>query len=153
MSDISLVHHFTGAPGLRLFGLGPNFRPCRGLIQIKKLFDDYAFWSNNRSIKSLKRMLANSSAIVTVWEKNSLIGFGRATSDKTYRAVLWDIIVKPNQQGIGLGKEIVNSLIHDSSMRNVERIYLMTTNSSEFYKQIGFKSMISQELLIKDDNL
>ena len=51
-------------------------------------------------------MLANSSAIVTIWEKNSLIGFGRATSDKTYRAVLWDIIVKPNQQGIGLGKEI-----------------------------------------------
>ena len=39
MSPIQLVRHSPGAPGLRWFGLGPDLRPCRGLLKLQRLLD------------------------------------------------------------------------------------------------------------------
>ena len=44
---------------------------------------------------------------ISVWKDTRLIGFGRATSDKIYRAVLWDVVVEKSHQKIGIGKKIV----------------------------------------------
>ena len=76
-----------------------------------------------------------------------MVGFGRATSDGIYRAVLWDIVVAGELQGMGLGRQVVDALLNSPTLKNVERIYLMTTNSTEFYLQLGFKRSHRQELL------
>ena len=34
-------------------------------------------------------------------------------------------------------------------LREVERVYLMTTNSNGFYEQMGFSTVSSQQLLIR----
>ena len=60
------------------------------------------------------------------------MGFGRATSDGFSRAVLWDIVVAGDLQGGGLGRKVVEEIINMRTVKNVERIYLMTTNSSDF---------------------
>ena len=77
-----------------------------------------------------------------------MAGFGRATSDGIYRAVLWDIVVAGDLQGIGLGRQVVDALLAAPALKNVEKIYLMTTNSSDFYLQLGFKKSHNQELLL-----
>ena len=116
MDDLILVKHARGAPGLRLFGLGARLLPTSGLTKLKKLFDNNTSWAKNRSEKELKTMLANSNVILSIWYKNELIGFGRATSDKSFRAVLWDIVVEKNFQGRGLGKNIVDSLLKNPAI-------------------------------------
>ncbi len=78
-----------------------------------------------------------------------MIGFGRATSDGIYRAVLWDIVVAEDLQGFGLGRQVVQALLQSKSIRKVEKIYLMTTESSNFYKQVGFELIDSQKLMLK----
>ena len=93
-------------------------------------------------------MLSNSTVVVSVWHQDQLIGFGRATSDLVFRAVLWDVVIASDCQGLGLGKLIVEAILTNKKIRSVEKVYLMTTNSSEFYKQLGFKLNNKQSLLI-----
>ena len=147
--EIILIRHFKGAPGLRLFGLGPYLLPSNGLFKLKVLLDKNTSWAKNRKIKYLKNCLANSDVIVSLWSKNKILGFGRALSDGTYRSILWDIVIDHNHQGKGYGKLIVNSLLESKMIKQSEKIYLMTSNQKDFYCQIGFDEVFSQKLLIK----
>ena len=147
--EVILIKHFKGAPGLRLFGIGPNFVPCNGLQQLKVLLDKDTSWAKNRKIKDLKQCLANSDVIVSLWINNKILGFGRALSDGVYRSVLWDIVIDDDYQGKGYGKLIVNSLLESKKIKPSEKVYLMTSNQKDFYCQIGFKEVLSQNLLIK----
>ena len=148
MKQLSVITHVSKAIGFRLFGLGPRFAPCSGIKQLKELFDQNTFWAKNRSSVSIKSMLKNSAVIVTLWEGKQLIGFGRATSDNVYRAVLWDIIINKEMQGNGLGRIIVDTLLKSPKIKNSEKVYLMTTNHIEFYKTIGFKKISNQSLML-----
>tara|TARA_Y100000766_G_C18901260_1_gene603511 strand:- start:1175 stop:1627 length:453 start_codon:yes stop_codon:yes gene_type:complete len=139
MREISLVEHAPGAPGLRLIGLGPSFRALKGITKLKELFNKEAFWAINRKEKDLRTMLANSDVIISCWAKDKLIGFGRANTDTIFRATLWDVIIANEYQGKGLGKALVMKILSSSSMKNVENIYLLTTNCNDFYKSIGFR--------------
>ena len=104
---LRLIKHAEGAPGLRILGLGPKFRPSKGLSKLKLLFDQHSFWAKGRDYKSIRKLLAGSTVVITVWKNNELIGFGRATSDGIYRAVLWDIVVADKLQRQGLGRKVV----------------------------------------------
>ena len=149
MARIRLVEHARGAPGMRWLGLGPGYRPSRGLLKLRRLFQKHAFWAENRSNSDLKRMLAGSTVVVSLWRGKRLVGFGRAHSDGIHRAVLWDIVVAGDLQGKGLGRRVVEALLAAPAIRNVERVYLMTTNSAGFYKQLGFTEANTQQLLIR----
>ena len=148
MKDISLIKHASSAPGLRLFGLGPGFMPMNGLEKLKNLFNQNTLWAKGRTIGQIQQMLSNSNVIITLWSKHNLVGFGRATTDEVYRAVLWDIVVSKEVQRVGLGKVIVEELLKDNKINSVEKVYLMTTDRQDFYKQLGFKVNINQSLMM-----
>ena len=97
-----LLIHAPGAPGLRWLGLGPGLRPTRGLWKLQRLLDQHAFWAQGRSLGQLRRMLAGSAAVASLWQGKRLVGFGRASSDGAFRAVLWDVVVAGEHQGLGL---------------------------------------------------
>ena len=148
MAPIRLIHHAPGAPGLRLLGLGPDLHPSRALLKLQRLFDRHAFWARGRSFSQLRRLLAGSDAVVSLWRGKRLVGFGRATSDGFSRAVLWDIVVAGDLQGNGLGRRVIEELLHAPPVVGVERVYLMTTNSAGFYNQLGFREADPQKLMV-----
>ena len=145
---IRLVQHAPGAPGLRWLGIGPDCRPTRGLLKLQRLLRKHAFWAQQRSIADLRQMLRGSPVVVSLWRGKRLVGFGRANSDGFSRAVLWDIVVAGDLQGKGLGRRVVEELLHAPAVAGVERVYLMTTNSSGFYRQLGFQDATPQQLLV-----
>ncbi len=149
MARIRLVEHAPGAPGLRWLGMGPGLRPSRGLIKLRRLFQKHAFWAENRTTSDLKKMLAGSTVVVSLWRGKRIVGFGRAHSDGIHRAVLWDVVVAGDLQGRGLGRRVVEALLAAPAIRNAERVYLMTTNSAGFYKQLGFDDASPQQVLIR----
>jgi len=150
MKKVFLIKHSNGAIGLRFFGLGPNLRPSRGLIKLKLFLNRNAFWARNRSLNDLKKCLANSDVIISIWLGNEIVGFGRALSDGVYRGVLWDIVIDQDHQGNGYGRLIVQNLLNSKKMKNTKKIYLMTTNKKLFYSQVDFKEVSSQSLLIRE---
>ena len=148
VTKIQLIKHAPGAPGLRLLGLGPNFKPCRGITKLKQLLSSHAFWATERTESELRRMLQGSTVVISIWNKSRMVGFGRATSDGIYRAVLWDIVVADDLQGLGLGKRVVKALLENKSIKEAQRIYLMTSSSQNFYSQLNFQKSCTQELFI-----
>ena len=150
MKEISLINHSKGALGLRLFGLGPNLKPANGLKKLQRLLDANAFWAKSRNINDLKKCLANSDVVVSLWVGNEIVGFGRALTDGIYRGVLWDIVIDQGYQGKGFGTLIVKNLLSSKKIKKTKKLYLMTTNKELFYSQFDFKEVNSQNLLIRE---
>lgn len=107
--------------------------------QLQRLFELTAFWARERKVEDLATAIANSDPVITVWEGERLIGSARATSDGIYRATIWDVIIHPEYQGVGLGRKLVETLLSHPRMNRVERVYLMTTHQQRFYQRIGFE--------------
>ena len=150
MNEISLIKHSKGALGLRFFGLGPNLKPTNGLIKLQKLLDTNTLWAKSRTRNDLKKCLANSDVIISLWVGSEIVGFGRALTDGIYRGVLWDIVIDQNYQGKGFGTLIVEKLLTSKKIKNVKKLYLMTTDKKMFYSQFDFKEVTSQNLLIRE---
>ena len=120
------------------------------MFKLQKFLARNAFWAKDRTISDLKKCLANSDVILSIWSGNEIVGFGRALSDGIYRGVLWDIIIDHDHQGKGFGKLIVRNLLDAKKIKNTKKVYLMTTNKKLFYSQLEFKEVISQNLLIHE---
>ena len=150
MKEISLIKHSRGAIGLRFFGLGPNLVPTNGLDKLQKFLDTNTFWAKSRTIRDLKKCLANSDVIISLWIGSEIVGFGRALTDGIYRGVLWDIVIDQNHQGKGFCSLIVKNLLSSKEIKDTKKIYLMTTNKKLFYSQFEFEEVNSQKLLIRE---
>ena len=131
--------------------MGAGLRPTRGLLKLRRLFQKHAFWAQQRSDAELRRMLRGSDVVVSLWRGKRLVGFGRASTDGIYRAVLWDVVIPEDLQGKGLGRQLVEALANSSQLKGVERVYLMTTNSAGFYRQLGFEEVEGQRLMRRDN--
>ena len=150
MQKISLIKHSKVALGLRFFGLGPNLQPSNGLIKLQRLLDKNTFWAQKRSIIDLRKCLANSDVVISLWVDKEIVGFGRALTDGIYRGVLWDIVIDQTHQGNGYGSLIINNLLSSQKIKNTKKLYLMTTNKKLFYSQFDFKEVATQNLLIRE---
>ena len=150
MKQVILVKHSKGALGLRLFGLGPNLKPTQGLYKLKHFLNRNAFWAKDRKIHDLRKCLANSDVIISLWSLNEMVGFGRALSDGIYRGVLWDVVIDQNHQGRGYGKMIVKNILESKQIKHTKKVYLMTTSKKLFYSQVDFKEVSSQSLLVRE---
>jgi len=149
MIPFTIIRHSIGSKCLRYLGLGPRFIPCKGIKQIQKLLDENTTWGQKRTVNDIKIMLKHSHPVISLWRDQKIIGFGRATTDQIFRATLWDVVIKKEEQGNGLGKIIIKHLLATKQLKNVERVYLMTTDSCSFYEQVGFTKVKDQKLMIK----
>ena len=143
-----IVSHAKGAPGLRFFGIGANYKPNKGLEKLKNLLNDNTSWASKRSLRDIRDMLSKSIVVVSMWSHNQIIGFGRATTDEIFRAVLWDVVVDKKHQHKGYGRKIIQTILDYPQISKVEKIYVMTTNCKDFYSSMGFKIEAKQELMI-----
>ena len=150
MTKLRVINHAKGAPGLRLFGIGPTCFPCNGLKKLKNFLTENTFWAQNRTLQELKICLAKSDVVVSLWEGDEIVGFGRALTDGVFRGVLWDIVIHKDLHGKGYGKLIVSSLLNSKELKKTKKVYLMTTNKQDFYSQFEFTAVTSQKLLLKE---
>jgi N-acetylglutamate synthase-like GNAT family acetyltransferase len=121
------------------------------LSQLQQLFKVTAFWAQNRSIEDLEIAIANSDPVVTVWDREKVIGFARATSDGIYRATIWDVVIHPDYRGAGLGRKLVETVLTHPRLNRVERVYLMTTHQQSFYQRIGFEQNSTTTMVLHND--
>ena len=80
-----------------------------------------------------------SHTTVFVYQAGRLIGFGRAISDGTYQAAIYDCAVLPEFQGKGIGTIILKNILSQISHCNV--ILYATPGKEGFYQKLGFRKM------------
>lgn len=110
--------------------------------QISDLLELYSqeYWSSQRTREAVVQMLASSDLIVgLVDEDDRLVGFTRVLTDFVFRAVVFDVVVKPSLRGQGLGRKLLDALIHHPQLQTVEVIALACLPEMvPFYERWGF---------------
>ena len=99
-----------------------------------------------------QKAFENSAAVVFIFEKEKLIGLGRAISDGTYEAAIYDIVVRPEYQGKGIGKIIVETLME--SLPTCSFILYAAPGKEGFYGKLGFRKLkTDMGLFIKKEHM
>ena len=83
--------------------------------------------------------VANSQYVVTAYDGEKLIGFGRVVTDGVLHAMLYDMIVHPDYQGRGIGTTILGMLVKWCNEAHIRDIQLFCARGkSAFYGKSGF---------------
>ena len=109
--------------------------------QYYALFES-AGWNNDykASPEELISTIENSWFSVCAFHSDKLVGFGRMLSDGLLHAVLFDVIVLPDYQRMGIGTEIMNRLLQKCNTHKIRDIQLFCAEYKEsFYEKFGFR--------------
>lgn len=67
------------------------------------------------------------------------MAFARATGDDVFNAIVWDVVVDPSYQGMGLGKAVMERLIDELLEKGICNIALYSEpRVLGFYRPLGF---------------
>ena len=73
--------------------------------------------------------------------KRRLIGFARATSYHAFNATIWDVVVHPDFQSRGLGRELMKYVLKKLRSEEISNVTLFAyPHVVDFYKTMGFMS-------------
>ena len=111
------------------------------LYELEELCDRVG-WAR-RPLRKVKKAIQHSFLVVSMWEikgeRKRLIGFARATSDHAFNATIWDVVVDPNFQNRGLGKELMKYTIKKLRSADISNITLFADPQVvNFYRRLGF---------------
>jgi ribosomal protein S18 acetylase RimI-like enzyme len=85
----------------------------------------------------MNKAFAASFAFASVWDGDRLVAFGRMISDGYMYSAIFDVVVDPDYQKKGLGKQVMQSLM--SKVPDSRFMLTSTFGNEEFYKKLGFK--------------
>ncbi|KAL1323416.1 hypothetical protein HN51_033765 [Arachis hypogaea] len=67
------------------------------------------------------------------------VAFARATGDGVFNAIIWDVVVDPSFQGVGLGKAVMERMISELLEKGIVNIALYSEpRVLGFYRPLGF---------------
>ena len=119
----------------------PNKRQKIDWTEAVSVFERAPLGKRRRDPDKLKRAFESSYAVVYVFDSDRLIGLGRALCDGEYQAATYDVVLLPEYQGRGIGKEMMKRLCDQLP---VENITLYSVPGREgFYRKCGFRKMLT----------
>ena len=90
--------------------------------------------------QELHRAISDSWYVLSAYENDRLVGFGRIISDGVLYALICDLIVNPKCQGQGIGSTLLAKLIARCRANGIRVIWLFAAKGkSAFYKKFGFQ--------------
>lgn len=104
-----------------------------------------------REPEKMKRAAENSFVVCSAFNRDKIVGFGRAISDGGYQSAIYDVVVLPNFQGFGVGKLIMDSLLEKLPRTGPILIYVVPGKQS-FYRKFGFRNLKTGMGLFPDPN-
>ena len=118
----------------------PIFRDTKD-IDWKQLLElqHSAAWCRHRSLEQLTKAINNSQLLITAWEGDRLVACARVLTDYVYRAVIFDVIVHPDYQSKGLGRQLMGQIVNHPSLSEVEYYFLYTADKEGFYRHLGWE--------------
>lgn len=108
------------------------------LSQLVHLYQQ-APWAKDRTVERAQEMLKHTDVVISAWNGDRLVGFGRVLTDYVFRASIWDVVVHKDYQGRRIGTELVERILHHPSLKTVE-LFWLCTRMPGFYERLGFSS-------------
>lgn len=118
--------------------------------QIKQLHELYQleWWAKGRTLEATKECVLGSQICIGILNSGELVGFARAITDFTFKAFIFDVIVRLDQRGKGLGEKLVSLIKAHERLSRVKHFELYCLPElNEFYGRYGFDTPSEVHLL------
>ena len=97
-----------------------------------------------RPIRRVRRALRHSLMVVGVWRHDPrlprLVGFARCIGDGVINATVWDVVIHPAYQGVGLGHGLMAFVVRQLQDMGVECVTLFADpDVIRFYESQGWQ--------------
>lgn len=87
--------------------------------------------------EALREMFENASLVLAAWQGEQLVGVARILTDGVLHSYLCDLAVEPDVQRQGLGKALVDEVLH--RLGNTQLVLRDSDLSAGFYEHLGFR--------------
>jgi N-acetylglutamate synthase-like GNAT family acetyltransferase len=115
------------------------------IIVMTYCFYDAVGWWPEHGEQDITAVLSSDLAI-GAWDGERLIGFARVISDHRLHAYIDDVVIHPDYQRQGVGRELLANLL--AALQHIETITLFCQPELlEFYRQSGFRAFPSQVVM------
>ncbi len=94
-------------------------------------------WAVAKYPERLRQAMANSSSVFSAWDGDRLVGLINCLSDGTLTAYFHYLLVHPDYQGQGIGRELVR-LMFERYADCVRKVLIADTGQVPFYEKLGF---------------
>ena len=114
------------------------------IAQLFGLYDsvNWIAYTNEENRKDLDKAIRNSDYLVSAWDGEKLVGLARALSDDVSIFYLQDILVRPEHQGQGIGKQLLQKCLQ--RYQHVRSKILLTEDEERqriFYEKLGYRDI------------
>ena len=112
-----------------------------GREELIRLYESVGWTAYTGDPDGLITAVNNSTFVLSAYHNDNLIGLARSLSDDNSIHYLQDILVDPNFQGLGLGKQLMNKVLE--RFAHVRTHVLLTDNEARqaaFYQSHGFEN-------------
>lgn len=94
-----------------------------------------------RDPKKLQRAFENSDLVCFACHEDLLVGMARALSDGEYQAAVYDLVVLPEYQGRGIGRQIMTAIHQRLPVRTT--ILYVVPGKEPIYRKLGYSKMLT----------
>lgn len=123
------------------------------IVQLHSLYQQ-EWWTMDRSLDETRRVVEGSQIIIGLINNNlDLVGFARVLTDYTFKALIFDIIVRRDQRGNGFGNKLLSLIKNHQELSAVKHFELYCrAKMFNFYRQHGFTTEIGEIQLMRLSN-
>lgn len=102
-----------------------------------------------REPEKLKIAAENSYVVCATFIDETIIGFGRAISDGHYQSAVYDIVVLPEYQNMGVGKAIMSALLKKLPQNSTVSLFSVPGKQG-FYEKFGINNLLTAMAIFPD---
>jgi N-acetylglutamate synthase-like GNAT family acetyltransferase len=120
----------------------------RGKPSVEQLASFYADagWVKNPELLDLQKSIDNTSLWILAREGKDVVGLARLQTDYVRYCCIYDLIVRSDRRGSGLGTRIMEEAMAfcDSTGIRIAHLWPMK-GTAGFYERLGFKPLDSEQ--------
>jgi len=95
----------------------------------------------DRDPETAQQICTGSYLCVFAYREGRLVGTARAISDGVISSAIYDVVVDPDWQGQGIGRQIMEFLLERLPQNSVMLVSVL--QHQEFYRKLGFKRLVT----------
>lgn len=110
-------------------------------------------WGDGPTLEQTKLAMAHTLFRVSVWDGDMIVAMARMNGDMGLNYYIKDVAVRPEYQGKGIGRRLINELmkfINDNGVNGTEIFVELCAvpDKIPFYEKFGFTANEAQRLRI-----
>jgi GNAT superfamily N-acetyltransferase len=122
--------------------------------EIIELYKAGGWWKEHYPNESIERIIEGSFAFaVAINESGKAVGMGRSLSDGISDAWIQDVAVLPEWRGLGIGHDIIKTLLEHCLRNGLCWIGLVAEpGTREFYTPLGFRELPGEPMVFEPED-